>query len=89
VVKDAVGNKRTVVFTIDKIAPVVSGVSNGKYTNPVTISFKEGKATLDGKAFTSGTEVSVEGEHTLVVTDAAGNKTTIVFTIDLPDPILP
>ena len=88
VVKDAVGNKRTVVFTIDKTAPVVSGVSNGKYTNPVTISFKEGKATLDGKAFLPNV-VSVEGEHTLVVTDAAGNKTTIVFTIDLPDPILP
>ncbi|MEH7081520.1 L,D-transpeptidase family protein [Neobacillus drentensis] len=82
VVKDAVGNKRTVVFTIDKTAPVVTGVENNvTYDKDVTISFNEGKATLDGKAFTSGAVVSTEGQHTLVVTDAAGNKTTMVFTL--------
>jgi hypothetical protein len=82
VVNDAVGNKRTVVFMIDKTAPVVTGVTDkATYETDVTVSFNEGKATLDGKSVISGTVVSVEGEHTLVVTDAAGNKKTVVFTI--------
>jgi hypothetical protein len=81
VVKDAAGNKRTVVFTIDKTTPVVTGVSNTTYDKDVTIIFKERTATLDGKVVTTGTVVSEDGEHTLVVTDAAGNKTIVVFTI--------
>ncbi|MCM3115342.1 L,D-transpeptidase family protein [Neobacillus sp. MER 74] len=89
VLKDAVGNKRTVVFIIDKTTPVVTGVENNvTYDKNVTISFNEGKATLDGNAFTSGTVVSTEGPHTLVVTDAAGNKTTVKFTITkVPMPV--
>lgn len=92
VATDAVGNKRTIVFTIDTIAPVVSGVdNNATYTHAIKITFNEGKATLNGKSYKSGTDFNTEGKHTVVVTDAAGNKTTIVFTIDLPDtePILP
>ncbi len=82
VVKDAVGNKRTVVFTIDKTVPVVSGVSDKvEYDKDVTISFNEGTATLDGNSYTSGTPVTTDGQHTLVVTDAAGNKTIVEFTI--------
>jgi hypothetical protein len=69
------------VFTIDKTAPVVTGVSNGTFNMDVTISFNEGTATLDGNVVTTGTFVSEEGDHTLVVTDAAKNKTTVVFTI--------
>ncbi|MEH7374693.1 L,D-transpeptidase family protein [Neobacillus drentensis] len=87
-IKDAIGNVRTVVFTIDKTAPVVSGVSNeGNYDQDVTITFNEGTATLDGVAFISGTVVNAEGEHTLIVTDVAGNKTTVEFTIKKADPI--
>ncbi|MBT2734695.1 L,D-transpeptidase family protein [Bacillus sp. ISL-7] len=87
-IADAVGNKRTVVFTIDKTAPVVSGVSNDEiYNQDVTISFKEGTATLDGATVKTGTVVSAEGTHTLVVTDAAGNKTTVVFIIEITEPI--
>jgi hypothetical protein len=60
----------------------VTGVSNAvTYEQDVTISFNEGIATLDGKVVTTGTVVSEDGEHTLVVTDAAGNKTTVIFTI--------
>ncbi|WP_066258950.1 L,D-transpeptidase family protein [Neobacillus drentensis] len=81
VVKDALGNKRTVVFTIDKTAPVVSEVSNTTYDKDVTITFNEGTATLNGAPVTSGKIVSENGDYTLVVTDAAGNKTTVVFTI--------
>jgi len=82
IVKDAVGNKRTVVFTIDKKAPVVTGVENNvTYDKDVTISFNEGTATLDGNSYKSGIPVTKDGQHILVVTDAAGNKTTVVFTI--------
>ncbi|MBD3920983.1 InlB B-repeat-containing protein [Paenibacillus sp. PR3] len=83
VATDAVGNTRTIDFTIDKTAPVVIGVTNGGlYKVDQTITFNEGTATLDGSAFTSGSIVSAEGMHTLVVTDAAGNSTTVSFTID-------
>ncbi|WP_322392547.1 hypothetical protein, partial [Clostridium perfringens] len=77
VVTDAAGNKTTVNFTIDTTAPKVVGVEEGKvYDKAVKVSFDEGTATLDGEEFTNDTEVSAEGQHTLVVTDAAGNKTT-------------
>lgn len=83
VVTDASGNETTVKFTIDKTPPVVTGVSNnGLYNKDVIISFNEGTAKLDGNDFTSGKTVTSEGSHTLVVTDAAGNATTVNFTID-------
>lgn len=83
VVSDPSLNKSvTTVKVLDKIAPVVSGViNNGIYNKNVTVKFNEGTATLDGKAFRSGTLVTTEGVHTLVVTDAAGNKTIVKFTI--------
>ncbi|WP_407937482.1 DUF4350 domain-containing protein, partial [Neobacillus vireti] len=87
VVTDAAGNKTTVTFTIDKTAPKVTGVeNNGIYNKDVTVSFDKGTATLDGVAFTSGTVVKAEGTHTLVVTDATGNTTTITFKIDKTAP---
>lgn len=90
VVTDTSGNETTVKFTIDKTAPVVTGVSNnGLYNEDVIITFNEGTATLDGDDFTSGKAVTSEGSHTLVVTDAAGNATTINFTIDKTDPKAP
>ncbi|WP_026575874.1 Ig-like domain-containing protein [Bacillus sp. UNC438CL73TsuS30] len=90
VVTDAAGNKTTVKFTIDKTAPVVSGVKNNVlYNKSVKISFNERAALLDGKPVTSGTVVSKEGKHILVVKDAAGNKTTVTFTIDKTAPAKP
>ncbi len=54
--------------------------------SPVTSS-----ATLDAQLFASGTAVSAEGSHTLVVsaTDAAGNSATktVHFTIDTTAPV--
>jgi hypothetical protein len=74
-------------FTIDRTAPVVSGVANGAhYRVDVTPLFNEGTATLDGAPFTSGSTVSAAGNHTLVATDAAGNVTTVSFTIDKTAP---
>ncbi|WP_144554172.1 bifunctional 2',3'-cyclic-nucleotide 2'-phosphodiesterase/3'-nucleotidase [Bacillus sp. X1(2014)] len=91
VVTDPSGNKSetTRVLVLDKIAPVVSGVvNNGIYNKNVVVKFNEGTATLDGKTFRSGTLVATEGVHTLVVTDAAGNKTTVKFTIDKKAPVV-
>ncbi|MCJ0741862.1 YDG domain-containing protein [Pedobacter montanisoli] len=87
VVTDAAGNYTTIAFTIDKTAPIVSGVTNsGLYNTDKTISFNEGTATLNGSTFSSGSVVSTEGTYILVVTDAAGNKTTVSFTIDKTPP---
>ncbi|MGM0712180.1 Ig-like domain-containing protein [Brevibacillus parabrevis] len=87
--RDKAGNVADVSANIelDMEAPVVSGVENGKsYKDDVQITFNEGTATLDGQPFTSGTTVSSEGEHELVVTDAAGHVTRIAFTIDKTAP---
>ncbi len=90
VVTDAAGNATTIKFTIDKTPPVVTGVSNnGLYNKDVIITFNEGTAKLDGNDFTSGKTVTSEGSHTLVVTDAAGNATTVNFTIDKTAPNAP
>ncbi|WP_189001100.1 S-layer homology domain-containing protein [Paenibacillus nasutitermitis] len=87
VVTDAAGNVATVSFTIDTAAPTVTGVTNGgSYKEPVTVSFNEGTATLNGAAFTSGTEIDQDGAYTLVVTDVAGNVTTVSFMIDTAAP---
>ncbi|WP_317973084.1 hypothetical protein, partial [Paenibacillus sp. CCS19] len=53
----------------------------------LTITFNEGTGDLDGgTTFTSGSQVTTEGDHTLTVTDAAGNATTVTFTLDKTGP---
>ncbi|SFB19686.1 MULTISPECIES: Ig-like domain-containing protein [unclassified Bacillus (in: firmicutes)] len=87
VVTDEAGNSVTVKFTIDKVSPIVTGIENdGVYNKDVTVSFNEGKATLNGDPFESGIVLSAEGVYFLVVTDEAGNKTTVKFTIDKTAP---
>lgn len=76
---------------LDTIPPVVSGViDGGMYNDDVTIEFSDAtstpSATLNGDAFTSGTTVSDEGAHTLIVTDEAGNEASVHFTIDKTPP---
>lgn len=88
VVTDQAGNKATIHFMIDKTAPVVSGVKDkGIYKKAVILKFNELGALLNGKPVTSGTVVPKEGVYTLVVSDAAGNVTSIVFTIDRTPPV--
>ncbi|EJL21040.1 Ig-like domain-containing protein [Brevibacillus sp. BC25] len=87
--RDGAGNLFTTSDTIvlDKTPPVVTGVANGSfYTTDVTPVFDDGTATLNGAPFVSGTKVSVEGKYTLVVTDTAGNTTTVTFTLDKTAP---
>ncbi|WP_165867422.1 S-layer homology domain-containing protein [Paenibacillus pinisoli] len=86
VVTDAAGNVTTVNFTIDKTPPIVTGVAEGGVYKSATPVFTEGTAKLNAAAFTSGTEIVAEGAYTLVVTDAAGNETTINFAIDTTPP---
>ena len=86
---DAAGNTITLVFTIDKTAPVVSGVTaNVLYTTNPTITYNEGSATLNGSAFTSGSTVSTDASYVLIVTDEAGNSTTINFILDKTAPVI-
>lgn len=90
VVTDEAGNKTTVKFMVDKKAPTVSGAANNAYYNKdVTIKFDEGMATLNGKKLGNSSVVKAEGTYVLIVTDAAGNRTTIKFTIDKTAPIVP
>lgn len=89
--RDAAGNMTQYNDTIvvDTVLPVVTGVSDGdKLNHDVTVSFNKGTATLNGSAFTSRSSVSAEGSHTLVVTDTAGNATTINFGIDKTAPLV-
>jgi Zn-dependent metalloprotease len=68
--------------TGDTTPPAVSGVAEGQTYDPgVTITFDEGTAVLNGVPISSGTAVSEPGDYVLVVTDSAGNSTTIHFTI--------
>lgn len=88
-VKDVLERERIAtipISNIDKLPPEVTGVTDGEvYGEPVTITFNEGNATLNGLAFTSGTTVEVNGEYELIVTDAAGNETTVIFEIKQSD----
>ncbi|KGR76422.1 S-layer homology domain-containing protein, partial [Ureibacillus manganicus] len=88
------GNKTIIRFVIDKIAPIISGVSEGEfYKQPVSPEFNEGEATLskDGgpfDSFTSGTEIREDGHYELKVVDKAGNATVVEFTIDQVAPVI-
>ena len=79
--------EKTITFIKDTKKPVVKGVENGKtYTGPVTIKFSDElsgikSAKLGKKKVKSGVKVSKAGAYTLKVTDKAGNKTTVKFTI--------
>jgi hypothetical protein len=87
IVTDEATNSTTVTFTIDKTAPTVTGVTNGKsYNTDRTVTFSEGTATLNGTAFISGTTITTEDDYTLIVTDTAGNSINIDFTIDKTNP---
>lgn len=86
--RDVAGNisQRSTSITLDTTPPVITGVLNGqKYKTYVTPTFTDATLTtaiLNGFPFTSGTTITQEGHYTLIVTDAAGNSTTIQFAID-------
>ena len=81
----------------DTTAPVISGIENGKTyytTQKVTVTEKNvASITLNGED--AGTNITLEGNkdttYTIVVTDKAGNSTTVTVTMkpisDLSAPI--
>ena len=74
----------TAIF-IDITNPIIVGVQNNQVfvkNTEVTITYNEGTATLNNKGFASGTVISGKGDYNLVVTDAAGNITTVHFEIE-------
>ncbi|WP_036190757.1 Ig-like domain-containing protein, partial [Ureibacillus manganicus] len=80
-------------FTIDKTAPIITEVEDGKHYQSVAPVFNEGTAilTMDGgpgTEFVSGTDITDNGQYTLEVTDTAGNKTTVKFTVDNQAPVI-
>lgn len=86
------GYETTYHFVIDTIAPEVKseGLENGNTVNQdAKVLYEEQGVTAeifkDGKLlgeYISGTTVGESGEYTIVVTDRAGNKTEVKFTID-------
>jgi len=71
----------TAIFR-DNVPPVVQNINDGDiFTNDVEIIFNEGTAQLNGEAIISGHMVTLAGDYELVVTDTAGNATTLSFTI--------
>lgn len=88
--KDSAGNESVSTsdtIALDTIGPIVSGVTDGQISNAdLNISFNEGTAKIDGVDFTSGSTYGAEGAHTLIVTDAVGNVTTVTFTVDKTKP---
>ena len=95
-VTDLAGNVSTISFGIDKDAPKIEGVENGKYYNvdvtPVVTDKHLDKVTYTfndaENDFAEGTVFTAEGKYTITATDLAGNKTTKTFYIDKTAPVL-
>ena len=93
-VEDLAGNTVEVeynVANIDKEAPTVTGVRDGKYykeATPVVEDENLESIKLNGIEIKSGKKILVNGNYTLVATDKAGNTTTVNFTVDSIKPII-
>ncbi len=88
-VREPSGLSTSIHFIIDKQPPVVQGVTNGTtYGQTVTYSFNEGTATLNGRKTWEGDKIDKDGAYTLVVTDEAGNSTTVNFNVLLWGPLV-
>ncbi len=73
----------------DVIAPIVTGVSHDYfYAQPVSFTFNEGTATMNGNVVTSPVRVETDGTYELVVKDEANNQTIVRFTLDQQAPVL-
>lgn len=78
--------KQTLKFTVDRTKPTANVKNSKTYKSGKKITFSDKtsgikSAKLDGKTIKSGKVVKKKGSHKLVLTDKAGNKTTIKFKI--------
>ena len=92
--QDELGNSSEVkisIKNIDKTAPQISGVENGKtYEEAVTPNVTDENLetvtlTRDGNivnGYTNGQEITANGQYRLTAIDKAGNETTVEFTIE-------
>ena len=99
---DKAYNVTAAKFTIDRTAPVVTGVENGKYYNTdVTINIEEANlnevpllGTVLSKngipvGFKNGDTITEEGSYKLVAKDIAGNEAEpVTFVIDKTAPVI-
>ncbi len=89
--RDSAGNISNWSDTIelDTVSPIISGVNHGdKRNTPVTVTFNEGSATLNGTPFASGGTISADNSYSLNVIDSAGNTTAMSFSIDATPPVI-
>lgn len=89
VVRDRAGNSVTVEFTIDKVVDYAINIVDKGLANSVVATANEQvdvQLTRDGKSveYALGTEITVPGNYTLVVTDHLGNNAVVLFTIVEP-----
>ena len=93
---DEAGNATTVnvVVNIDRNAPRITGVENGKtYNSSVTPVIEDENLhtvtlTKDGNVvenYVPGEEISEAGQYEITVTDKFGNTTTVSFVIEMSD----
>ncbi|MDD5396878.1 MAG: chitobiase/beta-hexosaminidase C-terminal domain-containing protein [Candidatus Moranbacteria bacterium] len=83
--QDKNGNSETIkskTYTIDTTPPTITGVTNNQtYYVTQNPTFSDGTATLNGNAYTSGSDIFAVGDYTLIATDAVGNSSIINFSI--------
>ncbi len=81
------------IIAADRTAPTgtLIGVNDGGITNSdvrFTWSEENCSATLNGNSYSSNSNISAEGRHTIELTDAVGNANRYYFTIDKTKPTL-
>ncbi len=86
---DRAGNSTDLVDILvreDSTPPVITNpVNSQEFLSGTTLVFSGGNGFLDGTSVSSGTFVSGIGSHTLRVRDAAGNETTVGFSVRSPN----
>ncbi|WP_342766667.1 S-layer homology domain-containing protein, partial [Tumebacillus permanentifrigoris] len=96
-VTDLDGKSTVVHFSIDTVAPVVTGVVDSQtYTSVVTPSSVDSdiqsvQLTRDGTSvagYALGTGITTDGEYVLTVTDRAGNSTVVHFSLNMNAPVV-
>lgn len=94
---DKAGNKTTVKFTLDNIAPKILLLDrlqyiSGKYLPIKPVILEQYIETIvvkkDGEVipYEQGQELKGDAEYEITVTDKAGNTTTVTFTMDSVSP---
>lgn len=77
-----ISTQTVTVTNIDKIAPVVSGISDGASYSAAEINFDEGTAFLNGNPCENGVILRSAGSYNLSVVDEVWNETSLDFTIN-------